>query len=207
MARQITGINDIPTNFDENKQGETHTIKDWCLKLGLSLIDTKYFEDDNKYTIQEFENIVPRDIQIPIPGAGLEDEEILSQSKEERLLNSTIECFYKDKQKLDYYKKETDSANKEIKEMLQKLNKTEFETDNGLVAKITTSKRESFDENRLIEKLKVLNGFTAIKTKEYVDMDELENLIYNGSIDASQLSSCKISKEIVTLKVSERKSK
>lgn len=161
-----------------------------------------YFEDINQYTIQEFENIVPRDIQVPIPRAGLEDEEILSQSKEERILNSTIECFYKDKQQLDYYKKETDNANKEIKEMLKKLNKTEFETDNGLIAKMTISKRESFIEESLLDKLKELKVDGIIKTKEYVDMDALEDAIYNGKLDASELSNCRQTKEVITLKVS-----
>lgn len=195
MARKITGINNIPTNFDENKQAETHNITNWCIKLGISLLDSKYFEDNNQYTIQEFETLVPRDIQVPL----------VSASKDEILLNSAIESFYEDKKQLDIYKKSTEEYNKEIKKLMNQLNKTEFETDNGLVAKITVQNRESFNEDKLIEKLKLLNGHAAIKTKEYVDMDELENLIYNGQIDASQLSSCKVSKEVTTLKVSERK--
>lgn len=127
------------------------------------------------------------------------------EDKKERLLNSTIECFYEDKQQLDNYKKSTDEYNKEIKKLMNELNKTEFETDNGLIAKINVQNRESFNEDKLIEKLKELDGTSAIKTKEYVDMDELEDLIYNGQIDASELTPCKVSKEVITLKVSERK--
>lgn len=126
---------------------------------------------------------------------------------DERLLSSTIKCFYEDKQKLDIYKKSTEKYNSEIKELMSKLDKDVFETDDGLLAKMAIQQRESFDEDKLIEKLKALNGHTAIKTKEYVDMDELENLIYNGHLDASQLSSCRIIKEVVTLKVSKRKEK
>ena len=127
------------------------------------------------------------------------------ENKEERLLNSTIECFYQDKQQLDKYKKSTEEYNKEIKELMSKIDKTEFETDNGLKAKISLHKKESFNEDKLIQKLKDLNGFTAIKTKEYVDMDELENLIYNGHIDAGQLTSCKQVKEVKVLKVTKLK--
>lgn len=127
------------------------------------------------------------------------------ENKEERLLNSTIECFYQDKQQLDKYKKSTEEYNKEIKELMSKIDKTEFETDNGLKAKISLQKKESFNEEKLIQKLKDLNGFTAIKTKEYVDMDELENLIYNGHIDAGQLTSCKQVKEVKVLKVTKIK--
>ena len=133
------------------------------------------------------------------------DEKILNQDKIERLLNSAIECFYADKKQLDIYKKSTEEYNKQIKETMNQLNKTEFETDNGLIAKITIQNRESFNEDKLIAKLKELKGNAAIKTKEYVDMDELENLIYNGELDASELTSCKVSKEVITLKVSERK--
>ena len=127
------------------------------------------------------------------------------ENSEERLLNSTIECFYQDKQQLDKYKKSTEEYNKEIKELMSKIDKTEFETDNGLKAKISLQKKESFNEDKLIQKLKDLNGFTAIKTKEYVDMDELENLIYNGHIDAGQLTSCKQVKEVKVLKVTKLK--
>lgn len=130
---------------------------------------------------------------------------LLNENKAERLLNSTIECFYNDKQKLDNYKKSTEEYNKEIKKLMNQLNKTEFETDNGLVAKITVQNRESFNEDKLINTLRKLGITAPIKTKEYVDMDELENEIYNGQLDASELTSCKVSKEVVTLKVSERK--
>lgn len=123
----------------------------------------------------------------------------------EEFLNVTIKSFYDNKQKLDEYKKATDVFNKEIKETLAKMNKEEFKTDNGLIAKVTIQKRESFNEDKLLAKLKELNGLTAIKTIEVVDMDELENLIYNGDIDASQLSGCKKVQEIKVLKVTKAK--
>ena len=127
------------------------------------------------------------------------------ENSEERLLNSTIECFYQDKQQLDKYKKSTEEYNKEIKELMSKIDRTEFKTDTGITAKLSIQKRESFNEEKLIQKLKELNGNTAIKTKEYVDMDELEDLIYNGHIDAGQLTNCKQVKEVKVLKVTKLK--
>ena len=67
---------------------------------------------------------------------------ILDQNKtngvnEQHLLNSTIECFYKDKQMLDKYKKSTEEYNKEIKDIMSNININEFETDSGLIAKLT----------------------------------------------------------------------
>lgn len=223
MSRKITGINDIPTLLDQNKtngknefiekesmnfsnqmdpeceaQKEKHTITEWCLKLKISLIDTKYFEDTNKYTIKEFENIVPRNIQVPLP-------EEVSEYRAEQILSNTIEAFYDDKQQLDFYKKETDKQNKEIKEAMSKLNKTEFETDNGYIAKITVQKRENFNEDKLLAKIKDLGVEGIIKTKEYIDMDALEDAIYNERLNASELSNCRESKETITLRVSKNK--
>ena len=130
-----------------------------------------------------------------------------NQNKDEIALNFIIQCFYEDKQKLDMYKKSTEEYNSEIKKLMSKLDKDEFETDDGLVAKINIQNRESFIDDKLIEKIKELNVSGIIKTKEYVDIDELEDAIYNGRINASELTNCKTSKEVITLKVSQRKEK
>ena len=130
-----------------------------------------------------------------------------NQNKDEIALNFIIQCFYEDKQKLDMYKKSTEEYNSEIKKLMSKLDKNEFETDDGLVAKINIQNRESFIDDKLIEKIKELNVSGIIKTKEYVDIDELEDAIYNGRINASELTNCKTSKEVITLKVSQRKEK
>ena len=47
----------------------------------------------------------------------------------------------------------------------------------------------------------------VVKKKEYVDMDALENAIYNGKINAAELASCQTKKEVVTLKVTKLKRK
>lgn len=121
------------------------------------------------------------------------------------LLEEQIQNFYADKQQLDYYKKVTDDRNKDIKNMMQELQKSEFVTSDGIVAKLNIQKRESFVDDKLISKLKDLGVTTPIKTIEVVDMDELENVIYNGDLDASELSSCKQVKEVAVLKVSKKK--
>lgn len=121
-------------------------------------------------------------------------------------LKELVRLFYEDKQQLDNYKKSTDEYNKDIKEIMGQLDLNEFESDD-LVAKIGVQNRESFNEDKLIDKLKSLNVSGVIKTKEYVDMDALENAIYNELIDASELTSCKEVKTITNLKVSKKKGK
>ena len=135
----------------------------------------------------------------------MDEEKILSQSKDERILNAIIQAFYEDKIQLDHFKKSSEDKNKEIKDIMRELNIQNFETDNGLTAKITIQNRDKLDEEKTIAKLKELGLTSAIKTKEYLDMDELENLIYNQKLNPAELSDYQIKKEVVTLKVTERK--
>ena len=124
---------------------------------------------------------------------------------EEQFLSEMIEYYFEQKQELDELKKETENANTDIKYLMNRLDKKEFKTDLGVVAKINVQKRESFVDEKLIAKLKELKVTSPIKTVEVVDMDELENVIYNGDLDASKLTDCKQVKEVVVLKVSKKK--
>ena len=123
----------------------------------------------------------------------------------EENLYELIRLFYADKQQLEQYKKSTEEYNKEIKDGMQELGINELDTIDGLTAKITTQKRESFLEDKLLLKLKTLGVTEPIKTIEVIDYDELENAIYNNKLDASVLTDCKQVKEVVTLKVSKKK--
>ena len=124
---------------------------------------------------------------------------------DEDLLKELIEVYYEDKTILDGYKKSVDKHNKQIKEIMKDYNIEEYETDNGLIAKMNIQKRESFIDEKLIAKLKELGVTTPIKTVEVVDIDELENVIYNGQLNASELTNCKQVKEVITLKVTKKK--
>ena len=116
-------------------------------------------------------------------------------------LDGLINSYKQNKDSLDSYKELTDEQNSRIKEIMQSNNINEYCTLRGLKAKITVQKRESFIEGKLISKLKELGVTSPIKLVEQVDMDELENVIYNNQLDAKELNSCKQVKEVVTLKV------
>ena len=52
------------------------------------------------------------------------------------------------------------------------------------------------------------NITNAIRTKEYVDLDLLENMMYHNEIPQDvivQMGDCKSEKEVITLRVSKRK--
>ena len=60
---------------------------------------------------------------------------------------------------------------------------------------MTETRKEKFNEEKAIEILKKEltkdEAKSVIKTKEYIDDDALEDLIYNKKFDAQKLASCK----------------
>jgi hypothetical protein len=97
-----------------------------------------------------------------------------------------------------------DKENAEIKTLMRASNLSEFVA-GDIKATCSVSERQDFIEEALIEKLKEMKVRGIIKKKEYVDMDALENAIYNGKVDAAALASCQTTKEVVTLRVSKVK--
>ena len=108
------------------------------------------------------------------------------------------------------YKKQYDQENKEIKSIIDKIMHEEELTEytcEGSVFKATVKEKitEDFNEGRLLMRLKELGVEGVIKTREYVDMDELESAIYNGEVDATKLADCKDSTRSIRLTISKIK--
>lgn len=125
-------------------------------------------------------------------------------------LDELIVAFANNKKELDGYKKICDSQNANIKELMQADGLSEYVT-GDYVARCTISKRESINEDKLLELSNEHIALKeAIKTKEYIDMDILEELIYAGKVDNETLiamDKCKDVKEITTLKVTKKTKK
>jgi len=124
----------------------------------------------------------------------------------EEKLSQLLPVYEANKSKMDSYKKLVDKDNKEIKSIMLGAGLREFVVDD-IKASCSVSEREDFIEEALIAKLKEMKVRGIVKKKEYVDMDALENAIYNGKIDAAELASCQTKKEVVTLKVTKLKRK
>ena len=127
-------------------------------------------------------------------------------------LKELVKSYGEMKQIVDGYKKPIEEANKEIKSIMSSKNLSEFES-GGFKAKYSVSVSEGFDESKLI---KVIKDTLApedpklkeiIKTKEYVDMEILEDAIYNGIIPAAKLQSCKTRTETPRLTITKIKEK
>lgn len=116
-------------------------------------------------------------------------------------LDELIPTYYKNKEKMESYKKLVDEQNKNIKELMN----GEYSYEIGKYkAVVSTSTRVSMDEQKLMMLLKANNIKGVIKTIEVVDMDALENLIYHNEIPKDvlkRIGECKSEKEIKSLRV------
>ena len=121
--------------------------------------------------------------------------------------------------KLDQYKEYKDSEsklhkvsedlNKHIKYLMNTMGIRKFSSDKW-TATISTTQKEILNEAKAIgilkENLSETDFKSVVKTREYIDDDALETLVYNGDFDITKLERCKIvGKEVTTLRVSKIK--
>lgn len=124
-------------------------------------------------------------------------------------LEELIPVYGENNAQYNSLKKVVGEQSGEIKKLMQG-NKLDEKTVGDWTAKLTVKRSESFDEDKLIGIVKEL-GFAdqLIETKEYVNMDALEEAIYRGDITqdmlAVQISKAKVVKETVALNIKKKK--
>lgn len=113
----------------------------------------------------------------------------------EESLTTLIPEFGELKTQADSYKKEADVKNKQIKKLMAEEGLEEKEVD-GWQVKYTVALTESYDEDAMLEALKKdwakRNGSMEcpyIKTKEYIDEEVLEDMIYKGQLPKKLVAS------------------
>ena len=130
---------------------------------------------------------------------------------EKNELCNLIDKYFVDKADADEKKKLVEQENKQIKEGMVELKSDVVETDTYKATR-SVSIRSSIDEEAWLSILKAQTNLPdgIIKTKEFVDMDALEDAIYNGEIPKDvlvRLNEHKKDTEVVTLKVTKLKKK
>lgn len=126
-----------------------------------------------------------------------------------KTLDTLIPQFAANKREQDSYKKLCDKEGAEIKAIMQNFVLPHYEA-GGYRATYTIQKRESINEELLLEIAHQHGISEIIKTKEYIDFDALENAIYNGRIPEDvvlEMDAATEVKEIPTLKVTKIKEK
>lgn len=123
-------------------------------------------------------------------------------------LSKTIDEYKESKDKENSLKKINDELSENIKSYMHEHNMTTANTDN-YTATLSRKDSESLNEDLAIEIIKENLGgallSSVIKTKEYIDEDALEKLVYNGDFDINKLAKAKIVKPTFTLRVTKKK--
>lgn len=124
-------------------------------------------------------------------------------------LDTLIPQYAANKNELDSYKKLCDKENAQIKAIMKDFVVTGYEA-GGYKASYIVSKRETLNEEKLLEIAHQLGISEIVKTKEYIDFDALEKAIYDGRISEDimmEMDKAKEVKEVVTLRVAKIKQK
>lgn len=125
---------------------------------------------------------------------------------EQKQLNEIIDRYAINKHELDSYKKMCDEDSRTIKE-----NVKDESIDTGMfVATVKTITSESFDDTKLVAKLnelwdhkEVANPYLEVVFKP--NMEAIEEAIYNGELDPTQLKDCKVTKTQTRLTIKQSK--
>lgn len=136
------------------------------------------------------------------------DEVISTNRTVNTTLDELIPQYAFNKNELDSYTKICKEENEQIKAQLVDLGEDTYST-GGYTVKRIVAVKESMNEAKLLEVLRQNGINSAIKTKEYVDMDALEAYLYNNAPSADlarQLEACRTTSETVQLRLSKTKS-
>lgn len=120
-------------------------------------------------------------------------------------LEPVISRFYSNNTQLKTLKTLTEADSALIKEAMQKQNIFNIVTADGVVADITITQSESFNEEQLLEFAKTLKIKGLVKKREYVDMTALEDAVYHGLVNAVDLQPFQVTRESTRLTVKKRK--
>lgn len=133
----------------------------------------------------------------------------MSRMKIKPSLSEMIDSYKVSKDQENHLKKENTLLGNTIKEEMYQRDLTEFESDNWK-ATMTLKENEDFNEEQAIEIIK--SELTdeeiksVIRTKEYIDDDALEKLIYSKKFDAKKLNCCRtLTEPTATLRISNKK--
>jgi hypothetical protein len=120
-------------------------------------------------------------------------------------LDNAINEYYECNTQFNSIKHNKEVYNAYIKEILKKSEILKYSTNEGINASLTITNKPIYAEEKLIEFLKPLNIPGLIKTKEFVDMEVLEDCIYHNQINAADLAPYKEDKFTETLRVTKSK--
>lgn len=130
------------------------TLGDWAFDQNIRLLDEKYYNDTNLYTLEEYTKIVPRNIEVPL---NLENNEIkpnslISLVNDEAILNPEVSLKIAEFEKtIKELKEKEDELKQSILNEMESKNILKLETDDLMINYIAASERETLDSKKLRE--------------------------------------------------------
>ena len=131
----------------------------------------------------------------------------MEKTDNELTLEEYADLYAKRKAEAKILDNELTLLNKRIKELMLEEDVTEVHGKTATI-KYTVQNRPQFNEEKALKVLSKDAGQSCIKTKQYVDMEALENDMYNERLSAETLvalGDCTTNKEVVTLTISKAK--
>lgn len=132
----------------------------------------------------------------------------LNKKEKPLSLKSLIPTYGELKFQVDEDKKTVDKLKDTIKGIMKKKNLDKKEVD-GYIVNYSIRVSESYNEDTLIDIIKKHDNLkSCLKKKVYVDMEELESLIYNEKIPKKillEIDKCRVKKESEYLTITKSK--
>lgn len=142
---------------------EKRTLAMWAMKFNVRLLDEKYYGDNNLYTAEEYREIVPRNIEVPL-GNYEDNSEHSLDTVAQALVPDGFAKKYKQMLKLqDELKKTEDEFKKKLLEVFESI--PELETNSVTIdglkfTYVKGSVRKTVDSKKLQEEMpEVYNKF------------------------------------------------
>ena len=135
-----------------------------------------------------------------------EQKETNQQETKNENIEELVPLYYDANVQAKHFKESADNLGKQIKDYCLKNNIKKGEY-GALKMSIIVQNRSYLDEEVLLEcLLKLPESVQAkvIKTKQYVDPQELEKALFTGVIKPEEVAPAQVNKEVVTLRVSKK---
>lgn len=130
---------------------EKRTLSGWANMQQIRLLDLKYYDDNNLYNYEEYRQIVPRNVEVPMPKPEMPETSVIDINnfivkKEDnyQLLNIvTSELKMIEEEKKELIRKEKAIREQLLKEMEEK-NILKLESENVSITYKAPTERETF---------------------------------------------------------------
>lgn len=123
-------------------------------------------------------------------------------------LKNLIDSYGESKNEENTIVKRNKERNAQIKQLFLDNDISSFETD-SFIATVSETEKQSLNNELALGILKKELGenelTSVVKTKEYIDEDALEKLVFNGQFDISKLEKAVDKKIVSTLRIKPRK--